>query len=290
MEDEHIMALDWVKDHHLFCVFDGHGGSNVSAYLKEHFQEVFLKEMNDYLALGQSNRANVPGIEAIQDGLKRCFPRLDKDLRSNRVRGGSTAVCVVLTPSHIITANVGDSRALLRRHGKCIPLSFDHKPYTIVEKRRILANGMTICRKRVNGDLAVARAMGDFTHKPAVTCTPDITVFPRDADGDEFLVLGCDGVFDVASNQECCDFVQTMFAVGESNLGSICEEAIDTVIFDRKSRDNVTLVLVGLPAAKICSKGSSLHSTAAWSLRTGREATKILRKTEELIGNALSVY
>lgn len=292
MEDEHIMHLNWIKDHHFFCVFDGHGGATVSAFLKKNFIDVFLEEMAEYIALGEPLRKEVPGTTALQEGLRRCFPRLDESMRKQQVRGGSTAICVVLSPGHIITANVGDSRALLRRYGQCIPLSFDHKPYTLVEKRRIMANGMTVRHKRVNGELAVSRAMGDFTHKPAVTCAPDITIFPRDAIGDEFIVLACDGVFDVASNQECCDFVQTMFAGGESNLGCICEEAIETVIYDRKSRDNVTLLLVGLPGAQIETLGQSLN--ASWSFRTSREASKILRKTqeaaEEMIGNALSVY
>jgi serine/threonine protein phosphatase PrpC len=292
MEDEHIIHLNWIKDHHLFCVFDGHGGANVSAFLKQHFVEAFLTEMLEYIALGEPLRAEVPGTTALQEGLRRCFIRLDEAMWKQHVRGGSTAVCVVLSPHHIVTANVGDSRALLRRHGQCIPLSFDHKPYTLVEKRRILAHGMTVRHKRVNGDLAVSRALGDFTHKPGVSCIPDITIFPRDADGDEFIVLACDGVFDVATNQECCEFVQKMFAGGESNLGCICEEAIETVVYDRKSRDNVTLVLVALPGAQIDTQDQGL--TASWSFRTNREATKIIRKTqeaaEELIGNALSVY
>jgi protein phosphatase PTC2/3 len=293
MEDEHIIHLHWIKDHHLFCVFDGHGGANVSAFLKAHFVEAFLTEMLEYISLNESMRSEVPGTTALQKGLRRCLTRLDEAMLRQQVKGGSTAVCVVLSPGHIVTANVGDSRALLRRRGQCIPLSFDHKPYTLVEKRRILASGMTVRHKRVNGDLAVSRAMGDFMHKPAVTCVPDITIFPRDESGDEFIVLACDGVFDVATNQECCNFVQAMVGSGESDVGCICEEAIETVIYDRKSRDNVTLVLVALPGAQIDDEGlNSLH--ASWSFRTSREATKILRKTqeaaEEMIGNALAVY
>lgn len=40
---------------------------------------------------------------------------------------GSTAVVAIVTPDKIIVANCGDSRAVLCRNGKPIPLSSDHK-------------------------------------------------------------------------------------------------------------------------------------------------------------------
>lgn len=43
---------------------------------------------------------------------------------------GSTAVVLLLTDEFIIVANCGDSRAVLSRSGKAVPLSFDHKVNT----------------------------------------------------------------------------------------------------------------------------------------------------------------
>lgn len=40
---------------------------------------------------------------------------------------GSTAVVAVVTSSHVIVANCGDSRAVLSRGKQAIPLSVDHK-------------------------------------------------------------------------------------------------------------------------------------------------------------------
>ena len=40
---------------------------------------------------------------------------------------GSTAVVAVVSPCNIVVANCGDSRAVLCRSGKAIPLSTDHK-------------------------------------------------------------------------------------------------------------------------------------------------------------------
>lgn len=261
MEDKHIVSLGddhtlpggmVLREHHIFSVFDGHGGSDTSDYLEMNFFRVFKEEIVDYVKLSDVARSDVPGIEELKDALRRTFHRLDDELRLAQERQcGSTAVMVVLTPTHIVAANVGDSRAILKRYGKCIPLTFDHKPTKITEKRRIHQAGFKIFKKRVQGELAVSRAFGDFGHKPAVICDPEILVYPRDPQGDEFIVLACDGVWDVATNAECCDFIQNLLAEGEVNLGSLCEEAIDTCVLDRHSKDNITLMLVGMESIKI---------------------------------------
>lgn len=49
---------------------------------------------------------------------------------------GTTAVVVVLAEKHYVVANCGDSRAVLYRGDRIIPLSFDHK--VINHKFRLL--------------------------------------------------------------------------------------------------------------------------------------------------------
>ena len=44
------------------------------------------------------------------------------------VQGGSTANVVVIYKNKIYCANTGDSRSVLCRNDKAIPLSYDHKP------------------------------------------------------------------------------------------------------------------------------------------------------------------
>ena len=116
-------------------------------------------------------------------------------------RSGSTCVVVLVTPSHIICANAGDSRAILkRRNGTVLPLSFDHKPNNVPEYIRIVenSNGGFVKGKRVDGDLAVSRGLGDFTYKSNETVpvnlqkvipNPEFVVYPRVNDEDEFMVL-----------------------------------------------------------------------------------------------------
>ena len=94
----------------------------------------------------------------------------------------------------LYTANVGDARIVLCRNGKALRLSYDHKGSDENEGRRITNAGGLILNNRVNGVLAVTRALGDSYMKDLVTGHPYTTETVIQADIDEFLILACDGV------------------------------------------------------------------------------------------------
>lgn len=95
---------------------------------------------------------------------------------------GTTALIAVLEGSKLTVANVGDSRGVMCDFkGNAIPLSFDHKPQSAREHKRIQEAGGFIAFKgvwRVSGILATSRAMGDYPLKPnLVIADPDILTF-----------------------------------------------------------------------------------------------------------------
>mmetsp|Transcript_830 Transcript_830/g.1004 ORF Transcript_830/g.1004 Transcript_830/m.1004 type:complete len:440 (+) Transcript_830:61-1380(+) len=306
-----------LEDHSLFAVYDGHGGSLTSQYAGENFLRIFSNrsELKKYAALplqGRKSRDDVTGIELLKNALTKTFKDLDTELRiaqSKRnediakeeeekeektetckisseesilrrmERSGSTCVVVMLTPSHILCANAGDSRAILRKDGKALPLSFDHKPPNLPEQERIIAAGGFVKAKRVDGDLAVSRGLGDFafksegefsTHRQKVIPIPDIITCPRDTAKDEFIIIACDGIWDVISNSECSDMVQSILDEGETNITMVCEEILDTCL-ERNSRDNMTLVMVCLPGVKMSQKNFS-NGAVVMKRRTARQA------------------
>lgn len=70
-----------------------------------------------------------------------------------------------MTKTEIYCANAGDSRTVLCKKSKAKDLSEDHKPELPSERNRIeKANGY-VEDKRVNGMLALSRALGDFEFK-----------------------------------------------------------------------------------------------------------------------------
>lgn len=115
---------------------------------------------------------------------------------------------------------MGDSRAIASVRGAVQQLSYDHKPNNELETKRIVAAGGWVEFNRVNGNLALSRALGDFVFKKnekkraeeqIVTALPDVEV--RDiTDDHEFIVIACDGIWDVLSNEEVLEFVRNRIA------------------------------------------------------------------------------
>ncbi len=104
--------------------------------------------------------------------------------------------------------------------GRVQNLSYDHKPNNELEAKRIVAAGGWVEFNRVNGNLALSRALGDFVFKKndakraeeqIVTAYPDVDVKELTSDH-EFILLACDGIWDVLSNEEVLDFVRSRIA------------------------------------------------------------------------------
>lgn len=195
----------------VFAVFDGHGGAGVA--------ELATKLLPDLISETLS-RCKLP-----EAALRECFAQLDKNLLNMHVsaeqdfhRVGSTAnVCLAVSRAgrtRVFCANCGDSRAVLSRAGVAIDLSKDHAPQNPGEERRIEAAGgqVVMCDAvgRVDGGLAVSRALGDFKYKARtdlvpekqkVIAVPDIKEIVI-GDCDDYVVIGSDGIFTVFSSEE----------------------------------------------------------------------------------------
>uniref|UniRef100_A0A5B7BA08 PPM-type phosphatase domain-containing protein n=1 Tax=Davidia involucrata TaxID=16924 RepID=A0A5B7BA08_DAVIN len=137
----------------------------------------------------------------------RAYERADNAFKDKRLAPhsvGSTALVVVLSACQIIASNCGDSRAVLCRGAKTIPLTVDHKPERKEELARIVEGGGRILYwqgMRVEGVLSMTRAIGDRDLKPWVISVPEVTFMTR-SEEDECLILASDGLWDVMSNEE----------------------------------------------------------------------------------------
>lgn len=147
-------------------------------------------------------------------------------------------------------------RAVFCRSGSIAFATEDHKPFHPKERERITNAGGSVMIQRVNGSLAVSRAFGDYEYKSVpgltpcdqlVSPEPDVHVHPRQP-GDEFLILACDGIYDVISNQELCEFVKARLLVTD-NLPAIACGVLDACL------SKVTLLLNHL----IDHPGAYLH-------------------------------
>ena len=187
----------------------------------------------------------------LDDELRR-LPELQND------NSGCTAVSCIITDKEIIVANAGDSRCIVSIAGQAKPLSFDHKPTLKEESDRIVQAGGYVEFGRVNGNLALSRAFGDFDFKKktdlpaerqAVTVSPEVIKHTID-DDTHFMVIACDGIWDCMSNQEVVDFVSTRL-VENKELKQIAEELMDFCLAPEATLgsvgcDNMSVIIVGL--------------------------------------------
>lgn len=162
-------------------------------------------------------------------------------------QAGCTANVALVVGNVLYVANTGDSRCVLSSKGQAVEMSIDHKPGDPKETERILkAGGFITAQGRVNGNLNLSRALGDFEFKanPAlpvdeqlIIAVPDVRKRTLTPD-DEFIVLGCDGIWEVKTNQFIIDFVGTRLKK-EILPSRIAEELLDTLLApDSSSKDS----------------------------------------------------
>lgn len=158
---------------------------------------------------------------------------------------GTTALIAMLEGSELTVANVGDSRGVMCDwKGNAIPLSFDHKPQQMRERKRIKEAGGFVTFNgvwRVAGILATSRAMGDYPlkDKKLVIADPDILTFDLTDHKPRFVILATDGLWDTFSNEEAVAYVKER--LNESDYGA---KSITLQSYYRGSLDNITVLII----------------------------------------------
>eukprot|EP00039_Didymoeca_costata_P015731 m.272566 g.272566 ORF g.272566 m.272566 type:complete len:556 (+) comp16275_c1_seq11:197-1864(+) len=267
-----------------FGVFDGHGGPGAARYcaqelgpaLVTHVQELHNKTLSDTVDESEHNR--IPArrfsdlfrdsgsqpdlVEAVQKAFKAVDAKMARSQSQYITEEdefqdpGTTAVTLLVTKSHLLISNLGDSRALVRGPNGIVFNTKDHKPGDEKEKKRIEDAGGWVVSGRVCRILAVARALGDHTFKEdpdllpeqqMLSPVPDVFIIPR-SDDDEFVLMACDGVFEVMGNDEATKYVREKLGEGLS-LSNACNSLVDAC-YQRGCKDNLTALLVCFPGAK----------------------------------------
>jgi len=147
----------------------------------------------------------------------------------------------------LLVANAGDCRAVLGKRGRAVELSRDHKPSCTVERLRIENLGGTVFDGYLNGQLAVARAIGDWHMKGSKGSLCPLTPEPefrevRLTEEDEFLIIGCDGLWDVMSSQFAVSMVRKELMA--HNDPQRCSRELVQEALRRDCCDNLTAVVV----------------------------------------------
>jgi serine/threonine protein phosphatase PrpC len=228
-EDEHIVAkYGKVK---FYGIFDGHGGSKVSQFLKKNVYKFFVGEKIKM----PIRTAYIKKVhETIQRKLIEEYPNASK-------WSGSTSLYIIRVDKKVIISNLGDCRAVLCRDGLALPLTKDHKPNWSDERERISKLGGKVYFDQYDwrvGTLSVSRSFGDIDTKPYVSHIPDVYNFTV-TKKDKFIIMACDGLWDVMSNQEVILFI---LENPVNTAKKLAKYAIDV----KGTTDNVTILIIYL--------------------------------------------
>ena len=268
--EDTITATKILFNTFFFAVYDGHGGSGCSSYLKENLHlyiKNFSKEsLNEAINIVENNFIKEKAL----------------DEKGNMLdHSGSCGIMALIHKNKLIIANIGDSRLILFKNNSLFFQTEDHKPDSPKEKIRIESNGGKIYRtqtfiplyqngKKIDipwrvfpGRLSVSRTFGDVEakienlggNKNVVVAKPDITEIDLD-ENFNLMVLGCDGIFDVLSNEQILECVKIVFKekkienkndFNNYNISQLCGDIADMIIKSSlalDSFDNVSCIVV----------------------------------------------
>jgi len=268
MEDEYFVG----NGGKFVGVFDGHGGKLVSNFLQKNLYKKVKEQMKRKQWEEEDNPTDdyKPPLSSLVSALRAAFEAVETEVigTTEMEYMGSTAVAVTIHEDTIdgsrtiLSANIGDSRAVLCRSGDALDLTRDHKPSDERERARITAMGEKIewdnygKVHRVR-NLSLSRAIGDKFAKPAVSPEVEIKMF-RIQNDDEFIVLASDGLWDVMSSEQVVKFIKrktdTLMQGSENDVAKrirsvrrknmsryMAKEALK-----RGSGDNICVVIVWL--------------------------------------------
>ena len=235
-----------LKDFNIFSVMDGHGvnGHLVSRFTTKYFTSFFKKNKK----MNSSNSSEDQMFYRLKkndyDVLKRVFRHAERDLEKNgdidANFSGTTCVMVFQVGERILCANVGDSRAIMVKGDKAIPLSIDQKPDDPEESKRIKENGGEISQYEEDGEksgpfrvwqkgevypgIAMSRSIGDFiASKLGVIPEPKFIEEKIDKDT-KFIIVASDGIWEFLDNDTVKNI--TMPYYEKNDPDGACKELI----------------------------------------------------------------
>eukprot|EP01088_Endostelium_zonatum_P022081 TRINITY_DN915_c0_g1_i1.p1 TRINITY_DN915_c0_g1~~TRINITY_DN915_c0_g1_i1.p1 ORF type:complete len:267 (-),score=77.11 TRINITY_DN915_c0_g1_i1:150-950(-) len=239
MEDAHHFEDSYLGNDKqgFFGIYDGHGGKTAAIYASENLHNV-LKEL-----LEAQKDANP---EQLQEILAKTFAKTDEEMKPTVPSAGCTAVVALLkeigeSERHLVVANVGDARAVLSTAGTAERLTYEHKATDEAEADRINKAGGFLVSGRVNGLIAVARALGDHNMKDYIISTP-ATRSVKLTEENDFLIMACDGIWDVVEDQQAVDLCR---AEPELSAFDMCKK-LYTAAVNGGSMDNITVAVIKL--------------------------------------------
>ena len=218
----------------MFLLFDGHSGALVANFASVNFPTILSKHLKD---------------SDPEKALRETFLETNKRIFEEEIRGGSTGTAVLVLEHEAYVAHVGDSRAaIVHPDGKLERLTVDHRPDNEQEAAAVRSRGGFVFRmggglSRVNGVLAITRALGDRDLKDVISAEPDVRKLPADLlskENPSTLIVACDGMWDVLTDEYVSEVLNT------TKDPQSAAQILRNRAYDSGSNDNITVMVFRL--------------------------------------------
>mmetsp|Transcript_26311 Transcript_26311/g.80957 ORF Transcript_26311/g.80957 Transcript_26311/m.80957 type:complete len:565 (+) Transcript_26311:1007-2701(+) len=275
MEDRHVVDSASVRGATALAVFDGHGGYEAAAIAAAEFSprvgQLLADEVRRKRWTFEPEDSATRGEPEASEAMCAALREIDEKLAAKKHgfnECGATAVCVLVDDDTLTVAWLGDARAVLGTPTGAKALTRDHRPDDPSERDRIVRAEGYVYRGRVNGALAVSRALGDFSYKNQPTLAPEeqlvsnapgVTSRNRAAD-DQFVVLVSDGVSEQVSDEALVALVRAAL-VGGDDAADAARRVLEWTLLVGGT-DNATAVVQILDAKGLEAVDEAAVSTA----------------------------
>lgn len=249
--EEDLQSYLRFPDVSFFGIYDGHAGTAAATFLRKHLHRAVL---------GHPRLHEEPEV-ALKEAIASVEEKFMQFAEEQRLDAGSTLAVVLIIGNQLVVANVGDSEVALNRGGSPVVLSTIHNMRKNAnEEERVKEIGGRVHHKRLGHprynpsffSIAVTRSIGDVFFKSSKFTEGKLSGLIAEADtqkitltnDDRFVIVGCDGLWDVISYQQAIDFVEEKHK-GGLNAQKICEELVNEAL-NRGSTDNITALVITL--------------------------------------------
>lgn len=216
-------------------VYDGHSGRAAALAAAEKMTPCLRSLMKGVKEKGE-------GRPSCCDLVREAYISTDAYIVGKGLEEGAAAATLYIKGEKFVVANAGDARAIIGKKSDWLQLTLDHKPDVPEERLRIERLGGSVIVwgvPRVQGILAMSRALGDPSLKPFVTAEPRVAEGLLGKEND-LAVIACDGVWDVLKPREVIALARQQADPRKA------AEVIVAKALDAGSTDNVTVVVIDL--------------------------------------------
>ena len=283
-QDSYIIQRDinYIKNFNIFAIFDGHGfnGNIISEYLKENL----INKIGQHPKIKSLKNLEYIYSQFVKDNYKiirEIFFELDNELLNNEKLidinlSGSTCILLIQIGDNIISANIGDSKAILVYEDinvsncadeynkyKSIKLSRDCTPYIETEKMRIIMNGGNVIQLKnsinqengplriyLKGDnipgLSITRSFGDrIGKKIGMISNPVINEYTLNKSV-KFIIIASSGVWKFIKEKEILNFGIKYYLINDPDnfCNIIANKASELWKQNTGNIDDITIIVI----------------------------------------------